>query len=60
MKKHARKLNLNRETLAPMQSDELANVNGGELTSTKSASPFPTSMLPSPIADATTGTKRCG
>jgi lactobin A/cerein 7B family class IIb bacteriocin len=29
MKKQARKLNLNRETLAPMQSDELANVHGG-------------------------------
>jgi hypothetical protein len=29
MKKQSRKLNLNRETLAPMQSDDLANVNGG-------------------------------
>jgi hypothetical protein len=29
MKKGLRKLNLNRETLAPMQSDDLSNVNGG-------------------------------
>jgi hypothetical protein len=32
MKKQTRKLNLNRETLAPLQSEDLANVNGGELT----------------------------
>jgi hypothetical protein len=32
MKKQARKLNLNRETLAPLQRDDLANVNGGYLT----------------------------
>jgi hypothetical protein len=29
MKKETRKLNLNRETLAPMQSDDLGQVNGG-------------------------------
>jgi lactobin A/cerein 7B family class IIb bacteriocin len=29
MKKEARKLNLNRETLAPMQQEELTNINGG-------------------------------
>jgi lactobin A/cerein 7B family class IIb bacteriocin len=29
MKKEARKLNLNRETLAPMQQQELQHVNGG-------------------------------
>ena len=29
MKKEARKLNLTRETLAPMQQQELAEVNGG-------------------------------
>ena len=29
MKKESRKLNLNRETLMPMQSDELDGVNGG-------------------------------
>jgi hypothetical protein len=29
MKKESRKLTLNRETLAPMQGDDLANVNGG-------------------------------
>jgi hypothetical protein len=29
MKKETRKLNLNRETLAPMQSDDLSQVNGG-------------------------------
>jgi hypothetical protein len=42
MKKQTRKLNLNRETLAPLQRDELANVNGGEslpLTSTASLPP---------------------
>jgi hypothetical protein len=32
MKKQSRKLNLNRETLAPLQCDDLANVNGGLLT----------------------------
>jgi hypothetical protein len=31
MKKQSRKLNLNRETLAPMRSDDLANVNGGRI-----------------------------
>jgi hypothetical protein len=40
MKKESRKLNLNRETVAPMQSDDLANVNGG------SASRPPTSYSP--------------
>jgi hypothetical protein len=29
MKKESRKLSLNRETLAPMQRDDLGNVNGG-------------------------------
>lgn len=29
MKKQSRKLNLNRETLAPLQSAELSDVNGG-------------------------------
>ena len=29
MKKESRKLNLNRETLMPMQSEELDGVNGG-------------------------------
>ena len=29
MKKESRKLNLNRETLIPLQADDLANVNGG-------------------------------
>jgi hypothetical protein len=34
MKKEARKLSLNRETLAPLQDDNLANVNGGTSTFT--------------------------
>ena len=29
MKKESRKLNLNRETLAPLQADDLEKVNGG-------------------------------
>ena len=29
MKKESRKLNLNRETLTPLQPDDLDNVNGG-------------------------------
>ncbi len=29
MKKESRKLNLNRETLAPLMADDLDNVNGG-------------------------------
>jgi hypothetical protein len=29
MKKDTRKLNLNRETIMPLQSDELTEVNGG-------------------------------
>ena len=29
MKKESRKLNLNRETLVPLQATELADVNGG-------------------------------
>jgi hypothetical protein len=32
MKKQSRKLNLNRETLHSLQSDDLRNVNGGDVT----------------------------
>lgn len=34
MKKEARKLSLNRETLAPMQNTELDHVNGGATPAT--------------------------
>jgi hypothetical protein len=34
MKKETRKLNLNRETLAPMQADDLSQVNGGATPAT--------------------------
>jgi lactobin A/cerein 7B family class IIb bacteriocin len=38
MKKEARKLNLNRETLAPMQQQELETVNGGVTPATVTTS----------------------
>lgn len=38
MKKESRKLSLNRETLAPMQSDDLSHVNGGATPATVTAS----------------------
>jgi hypothetical protein len=42
MKKASRKLNLNRETLIPLQPDELGNVNGG----TSPATTITTSSAP--------------
>jgi hypothetical protein len=40
MKKQSRKLNLNRETLIPLQNDELAAINGG-ITPTITTSSMP-------------------
>ena len=34
MKKQSRKLNLNRETILPLQSDDMAAINGGDTPST--------------------------
>ncbi len=42
MKKESRKLNLNRETLTPLQPDDLGNVNGG----TSPATTITTSSAP--------------
>jgi hypothetical protein len=45
MKKQSRKLNLNRETLIPLQADELAAINGGITpTITTSSAPCTASL----------------
>jgi hypothetical protein len=66
MKKHSRKLNLHRETLAPMQSDDLENVNGGQSQlSDPSLTGGPVSTLPTgsarcmSMSTAPTGTRLC-
>ena len=41
MKKQSRKLNLNRETLIPLQSDDMAAINGGVTPSTITTSSAP-------------------
>jgi hypothetical protein len=46
MKKQSRKLNLNRETIIPLQSDELAIINGGFAPLTSQLTPsLPTRFL---------------
>jgi hypothetical protein len=53
MKKQSRKLSLNRETIAALQSDDLANVNGGVIVPitptilrTTRPGPFPEPLPP--------------